>query len=424
MEVVVVTLNKLTALKAGKTKKPGMYGDGGGLYLQVTLGANDGPPARSWVFRYKMPGQGMKTSREMGLGPLSTIGLEDARGIAAEARRLCRDGMDPIEARNRKREADRLANAKALTFKDAAIAYITAHRAGWRNAKHADQWTATLETYAYPAFGSLTVQSIDTGLVMKALEPIWTVKPETAGRVRGRIEAVLNWATTRGYRKGENPARWRGHLDNLLPARSRVRTVTHHSALPHAEIGAFVAALREQEGIAARALEFTILTAARTGETIGARWDEIDLPRKVWTVPGSRMKAGKEHRVPLSARALEILRELAPAGRDGFVFPGQRRGRPLSNMAMLATLQRMGRDDLTVHGFRSTFRDWTAERTSYAREVAEMALAHRISDAVEAAYRRGDMIAKRARMMDEWATFCATVEHAKQDNVAVLRQAG
>jgi integrase len=289
--------------------------------------------------------------------------------------------------------------------------YIAGHTAGWRSAKHIAQWKATLAKYAEPVIGGLSIQAIDTALVLKVLEPIWSVKPETAGRVRGRIEAILDWAKARGYRTGENPARWRGHLDKLLPALSKVRRVAHHAALPYAELPGFLIALREQGGIAARALEFTILTAARTGEAIGARWGEINLTEKVWIVPATRMKAAKEHRVPLSARALAILDELRPlretSDAEAFVFPGAKAGRSLSNMAFLMLLRRMGRDDLTAHGFRSSFRDWAAERTNFPNEVAEMAPAHSVGNAVEAAYRRGDLFDKRRRLVDAWAEFLA-----------------
>jgi integrase len=293
-----------------------------------------------------------------------------------------------------------------MTFDACAAAYIAAHNTSWRNAKHRDQWRNTLTSYAGPAFGSLPVQSIDVGLVMKALEPIWQAKPETASRLRGRIEAVLDWATVRGHRKGENPARWRGHLDKLLPARSKVHKVKHHPALPYNEMADFVAELRKQEGVAARALEFLILTAARTGEVIGARWDEVDVEEKIWVVPAARMKAGREHRVPLSSAAVAILEEMKKIRESDFVFPGGKKGKPLSNMAMLAVLKRIGRSDLTAHGFRSSFRDWAAERTNFPREVAEMALAHTVGDKVEAAYRRGDLLQKRRQIMEAWARFC------------------
>jgi integrase len=399
-------IGKLTTLRVERAKEPGMYGDGGGLYLRVT---EDG--AKNWVFRFMLGGR----PRWMGLGPLALYGLQEARGKALDARRLRHEGIDPIETRRANRLRERLETAKAMTLKQCAESYIASHRAGWRNAKHAAQWEATLATYVYPAIGALPVQAIDTGLVCKVLEPIWTAKPETAGRVRGRVEAILDWAKARDYRAGENPARWRGHLDKLLPARSKVAKVEHHAALPFAELPDFMGRLRAQEGVAARALEFAILTAARTGETIGARWSEIKLADKIWTIPAERMKAGKEHRIPLSLRALAILEGMRalrlegdqPAASDEFVFRGGKVGKPLSNMAFLMLLRRMERDDLTAHGFRSSFRDWASERTGFPAEVAEMALAHAVGDKVEAAYRRGDLFDKRRRLMDAWANFCA-----------------
>ena len=300
-----------------------------------------------------------------------------------------------------------LTRRAAMTFKDAATAYIAAHRPGWRNKKHAAQWDATLEAYAYPEFGAVSVQAIDTALVMKVLEPIWSTKAETASRVRGRIESILDWAAARGFRKGENPARWRGHLNNLLPAPAKVRAAKHYAALPYTELPAFLVALRQQGGHAARALEWTILTAARTGETIGATPDEIRERDSLWTIPGERMKAGKEHRVPLPARALSIVAAMKPIrGASPFLFPGGKPGRPLSNMAMTEVLRRMGRVDITVHGFRSTFRDWAAERTTFPSEVVEMALAHAVGNKVEAAYRRGELLEKRRRLMAAWADYC------------------
>jgi integrase len=359
----------------------------------------------------------------MGVGPLHTIRLAEARNRAAAFRLQHHDGVDPIERRRAERLQGLLDAAKAVTFNECAARYIASHRAGWRNPKHAAQWQATLATYAEPIIGGFSVQAIDTALVLKVLEPIWTVKPETAGRVRGRIESILDWAKVRGYRAGENPARWRGHLDKLLPARSKVRRVEHHAALPYAELPGFLVSLREQEGIAARALEFSILTAARTGEVIGARWwSEMDMLDKTWTLPAGRMKAGREHRVPLSARALAILQEMQPHrhAEDAFVFPGGTNGRPLSNMAFLMLLRRMGRGDLTAHGFRSTFRDWAAERTKFPAEVAEMALAHTVSDKTVAAYNRSDLFERRRRLMTAWATFCTASEQKAQDNVAFL----
>jgi integrase len=406
-------IGKLPPVALQKAMKPGMHADGGGLYLQVTASG-----AKSWIFRFMLN----RRAREMGLGPLHTIPLAEARERARECRKLRLDGINPIEARETKRAEERLAAATAMKFEQCAERYIAAHRSGWRNRKHAAQWLSTLQAYVYPVFGSLPVQAIDTGLVMKVLEPIWQTKPETASRVRGRIEAVLDWATVRGHRKGENPARWRGHLDKLLPARGKVRKVAHHPALPYADIGNFVAALREQEGVAARALEFLILTAARTSEVIGARWqEEFDLEGKLWTVPADRIKGGKEHRVPLSGAALAIIEAMKEIRESEFVFPGGRAGKPLSNMAMLKVLERMGRTDLTAHGFRSTFRDWAAERTSYPREVAEMALAHAVGDKVEAAYRRGDLFTKRRRLMEEWARHCGLTKQAGEI-VPIARQ--
>ena len=321
---------------------------------------------------------------------------------------LCRQGLDPIEARRAHRAARRAQHAKAMTFQECATAYIAAHRSGWKNKKHAKQWPQTLEDYVYPAFGSLPVQAIEVALVMKAVEPIWTVKPETAGRVRGRIEAVLDWATARGYRQGENPARWKGHLENLLPKKSKVRRVERHAALPYSEIGVFMAALRRQSGVDARALEFTILTAARTGEVREATWDELaGLDERTWTLSAERMKADREHRVPLSDRVLEIIDELRAIRQGALLFPGAKAGRPLSHGAMLRALTAMGRNDLSVHGFRSTFRDWAAECTNFPREACEAALAHAVENKAEAAYRRGDLFEKRRQLMAAWARYCA-----------------
>ena len=391
-------IGRLTALAVSRAKAAGMYADGGGLYLQVTAAG-----ARTWIYRFTLQGR----TRDMGLGSLSAVTLSEARTRALEARRLKSAGIDPIGARDGQRATERAETAKQVTFKDAAEAFIKAHQAGWRNAKHCDQWRNTLATYVYPLIGALPVQQIDAGLVVRVLEPIWTTKAETAGRVRQRIEAVLDSATARGHRSGENPARWRGHLENLLPALSKVRRVQHHPALPYAEIGAFMAELRQQAGLAARAMELLILTATRTTEAIAARWSEIDLEQKIWTIPAERIKAGREHRIPLSPAAVALLRQLAETKVNEFVFPG-RPGKPLSNGALLALLKRMMGSDLTTHGFRSTFRDWAAEQTNFPREVAEMALSHAIGDKVEAAYRRGDLLEKRRRMMEAWAAFAAT----------------
>jgi integrase len=396
-------VGRLTALAVNKKRQPGVYPDGGGLYLQVSANG-----ARSWIFRYMLHGR----ARWMGLGSLHDVGLSEARTLAAESRKRRADGTDPIEARKTTRALARLESAKAVTFADCAAQYIEAHRAGWRNAKHGDQWTNTLKTYAYPAFGTLPVQSVDTELVMRVLDPIWRVKTETASRVRSRVENILDWAKTKGYRQGENPARWRGHLENLLPARGKVRKVQHHPALPYDKIRPFVKALRHEEGTAALALEFAILTGSRTSEVIGARWTEFNLKMALWTVPANRIKGGREHRIPLSAPALAIVKKMkavpVPDGEkpSEFVFPGGKEGKGLSNGAMLALLRRMKRTDITVHGFRSTVRDWAAEKTNYPREVAEMTLAHAVGDKVEAAYRRGDLFEKRRQLMADWARYC------------------
>jgi integrase len=389
--------------------KPGMYPDGLGLYLQVSVWNT-----KSWLFRY----QRYNKLRSLGLGATHTINLLEARKRAKQARQMLLDGVDPIDAKHAQRDQQRLDAARVMTFDECAKAYIDAHKHGWKNPKHAEQWTATINTYASPIIGSLPVAEVDTALVMKVLNPIWATKTETASRVRGRIESILGWASVSGYRTGDNPARWRDHLDNLLAKRSKVQKVAHHPALPYTEMGAFMSDLRKQGGMAALALEFTILTASRTGEVIGARWDEVDLAGKVWTIPAERMKAEKEHRVPLCSRAIKILKELEPLGGE-FVFPGLKPKTPLSNMAMLRLLQRMERGDLTVHGFRSTFRDWCAEQTAYPHEMAEMALAHTVNNKVEAAYRRGDLFQKRIRMMQDWQKHCDTI--ATQADVTPIK---
>lgn len=378
--------------------KPGGHADGGNLYLRIA-----GPGSGKWTFRYTLAGK----AREMGLGATDAVALADARDAAQEARKLLRAGMDPIEGKR----AEQAARTPALAhiFRDVAALYIKAHAPGWRNPKHAAQWPSTLEAYVFPIIGDMPVAAVDIGAVMGILEPIWTAKPETAARVRGRIEAVLDYAKARGWREGENPARWRGHLANLLPPRSKIARVEHHAALPWAETGAFMAELRTRKGTSALALEFAILTAARSGEVRGATWAEVDMAARVWTVPSIRMKAGREHRVPLSDSAMAVLEAVSPLRKADadLLFPSIIRARlPLSDMTLAAVLKRMGRADFTVHGFRSTFRDWAAEATGFAREVAEAALAHTIGDKVEAAYRRGDLFEKRRRLMDNWATFC------------------
>jgi integrase len=418
------TINRLSDRRV-RTANAGMHPDGGGLYLRVTTGVG-GVVNRYWLFRYKQ--RGTRKDRQLGIGSIDTVSLAAARAAARECREQLLAGLDPVEQRKVKQTAAALVEAKAMTFDQCRETYITSHEAGWRNAKHAKQWTATLTTYVTPVFGHLPIAAVDTGLVLKVLEPIWATKSETASRLRGRIEVILDWAKVRGYRDGENPARWRGHLDKLLPAKSKVRKVKHHPALPYGQIGVFMSDLREREGTAAKGLQFTILTVARTDEAISMRWDEIDMAAKLWTVPPERMKGEREHRVPLSEPALAILRDMIPAGQEGigrkYVFRGAKPGRPLSNMAMLELIRRMnaerevvglpkwtdpkqGGRDVVPHGFRSTFRDWAAERTNFAREVAEAALAHIDGDETERAYQRGDLFDKRRRLMTAWAEFCS-----------------
>ena len=392
-------LNRLSARTVATKKHPGLYCDGGGLYLQVTSSGS-----KAWIFRFRSPLT--QRLRDMGLGAVHSVGLPEAREKAAAQRRVLLDRLDPIEAREQEDRRRTLQSAKAITFAHCAASYIESHRAGWRNAKHAEQWTNTLQNYAEPVIGPLPVQDVDTGSVLRILEPIWAKKPETASRLRGRIENILDWAKARGYRSGENPARWKGHLNQLLPTLSKKDRVIHHKAMPFLEIGAFILRLRELSGVAARCLEFTILTAARTNESINATSDEFDLSNATWTIPASRMKAKKEHRVPLSPRAVEIVRNMLGLGQD-HLFPGARKGKPISNMAMLNLLDRM-EVNVTVHGFRSCFRDWAAERTAFSHEVCELALAHTISNAAEAAYRRGDLFDKRRKLMDAWADFINT----------------
>lgn len=406
-------VHRLSAKAVEKTKQPGYYCDGGGLYLQVSPTLS-----RSWIFRYTRDGKG----REMGLGSARDVTLAVARAKASDARRQLTDGVDPIAARDGQRAQERLQKAGTIAFSECAEKYIAAHSAGWRNPKHVGQWENTIKTYAGAVIGHLAVKDVDTALVLRVLEPIWTKKPETASRLRGRIERVLDWARVHGYRIGENPARWRGHLDKLLPSGMNRKARRHLAALPYDEMPAFLQELRAQPGTAARALEFLVLNASRTSEVIGAKPAELELRKALWTIPAERMKAGKEHRVPLSARAGEIAEAQGLEGE--YLFPGGKPGQPLSDMAMLMLLERMGRKGLTVHGFRSTFRDWAAECTSYPNEVCEMALAHAISDEVEAAYRRGDLFEKRRQLMADWARYCeapkggATVTPMKRAAVA------
>lgn len=392
------TVNRLSAIAVQRVRRIGYHADGGGLYLQVSETGS-----KSWIFRFTLRGR----RREMGLGALRAVTLEQARKLAAGCRGQVRAGVDPIEARKAADIERAIEQATAVSFDDCARRYIEAHAAGWRNAKHAGQWRATLTSYASPVLGRLPVQAVDTGLVLKVLEPVWTTKPETATRVRQRIECVLDWAAARKYRQGDNPARWRGHLDKLLPKRSKVAAVRHHPALPYAKLPAFLRTLRALEGTAPRALEFVILTAARVSEAVNATWDEIDLPGKLWTVPAARMKSGREHRVPLSDAAVRLLKAMQATRQNDYLFPGWRVRRPLTGAACLKLLHDLGHPELTVHGFRSTFRDWCAEQTNIPRELAEAALAHVLKDKTEAAYQRGDLLHRRALLMQSWARYCA-----------------
>ncbi len=377
-------------------KDPGLFGDGGGLYLQVSKSCT-----KSWLFRFRLNGR----SREMGLGSVAVVSPAEARLKAHECRKLLANGIDPVESRKSEAKRRCLEASRAMTFDECAAAYIDSQRAAWRCPKHTSQWINTLNTYASPIIGKMPVRAIDNALVMEILLPIWATKNETASRVRSRLELILAWATVRGYRDGVNPAIWRNQLDKQLPPRSRVQKVRHFAALPFEDIGSFISELQGREGTAARALEFMILTATRTGETLGARWSEFNFGQSLWIIPGERMKAGVEHRVPLSARAIEIIKQMECDEEGEFIFPGGRRGRPLSNVAMLKVIERMG-FQVTGHGFRSTFRDWAAERTNFPREVCEQALAHTIQDKVESAYRRTDLLLKRRVLMNAWAEYC------------------
>ena len=393
-------MGRLTARKV-ETAKPGVYVDGQGLRLIVNAAGN-----RKWAFRFMRRGR----SQDMGLGG-ADVSLAMARERAAEARRALAAGQNPIEAA-------RLTRAGQATFGQVADAFVAAKQSEWRNGKHRAQWDMTLQKYAAP-LRSRPVDEIDTAAVLAVLQPIWTKIPETASRLRGRIETVLDAARARGLigQHEANPARWRGHLDKLLPKRQKL-TRGHHAAMPFADVPQFLADLRQRSALAALALEFTILTAARTGETLAARWDEIDIARKIWTVPAVRMKGGREHRVPLSPRVLAILETLNQARTGEFIFPGQRANKPLSTMAMEMMLRRMNANDVTVHGFRSSFRDWCGEVSTFPRELAEAALAHVAGDATELAYRRGDALDKRRKLMDAWADYC----EPKSDNVVALRK--
>jgi integrase len=391
-------IEKLTRRKIARLTRPGRYGDGGGLYLQVARGGT-----KSWVFRYKRRG----TERNIGLGALHRVGIKEARASARRARAQLALGGDPLQERLL---GDGHPQANDKTFDECAIEYIASHRSGWRSDKHARHWEQSLADYASPHFGRLHVRNIGTAHVLRALEPIWTAgRIETASRLRGRIERVLAWAAISGYREGDNPARWKGHLQELLPPPARVRKARHHPSMPYQDIAAFFGQLMAREGTAARALAFTILAACRSAEALGARWEEVDFVHAAWTIPPERMKAGKPHRVPLTPAMLGILR--AQQGLDPqWAFPGARPGRSLSKDALLAVLRRMG-TKATVHGFRSSFRVWAAERTGCPKEVPELALAHAVGSAVEAAYQRSDLFERRRALMQSWGEWCMGAEN-------------
>lgn len=400
------------SVRSLSTKGPGLHADGRGLYFQVKNGG------RSWILRYSLDGK----ARYMGLGSYPDTSLADARTKASKARQLRQDGIDPIEERRERRRKARLEAARFVTFESAAQRYIEMNKAGWKNAKHALQWEATLKTYAYPVFGSLPVQSVDTGLVMKALGKIWNSKTETATRLRQRIECVLDWATAHGYRTGENPARWRGHLNKLLPKASKVRKVKHFAALPYAELPGFFADLGKRKTASAKALAFTILTAARSGETRLARLVEINFEDAIWTIPGERTKSGRDHRVPLTKEALALVARGKQNDPQTLLFPNDM-GEALSDATMRKYLQQdMAQPKTTVHGFRSTFKDWATECTNFPGEISEAALGHVVGDKTEAAYRRGDALNRRRRLMEAWTKF-ATSGPAAANKVVALRRA-
>lgn len=381
-------INRLSARSVATIKKNGRHADGGGLYLSIS--PNGG---RRWVFLYRWHGK----PTEIGLGSARDVTLARARELRGQGRAKLAEGINPRDARRR---------SEGATFGECADRFIEAMRPSWRNGKHAAQWEMTLRHYAAP-LRRLPVDKVTTDDVLSVLKPLWNTKPETASRLRGRVERVLDSAKAQGLRSGENPARWRGHLDQLLPKRQRL-TRGHHAAMDYNDLPAFMSDLQGREGTAARALEFAILTAARSGEVLLARWGEFDLERGVWTVPATRMKAGREHRVPLSRRALRIVKAMHDSRNADYVFAGQKAGRPLSVMALDMVLRRLKIEDVTVHGFRSAFRDWAAERTNFPNEVCEAALAHVIENKAEAAYRRGDLFGKRQKLMETWAAYCAT----------------
>lgn len=398
-EDVARNSKKLAAVDVKNRSKPGRHADGDGLYLNISTSGS-----KSWVFLWMKD----RRRREMGLGSYPAVSLADARGKADECRRVVAAGGDPIATRDQD---------QPKSFGECADAFIASMAGGWRNKKHANQWRMTLGDAYCKSIRSKSVAEVSTDDVLKILTPIWQTKAETASRLRGRIERVLDFARVKGWRQGENPALWRGHLKGAMPARQKLQR-GHHAAMPYPDLPAFVERLQAAEAMAARGLEFLILTAARSGEVLGARWSEFDFEDGLWTVPGERMKAGKEHRVPLSDRALAIVKALHEARISDFVFPGQRKGKPLSVMAFTMLLRRLKMDQYTPHGFRSTFRDWCGDETTFPRELAEAALAHEVGNKVEAAYRRSDALVKRRKLMVAWERYCL---NSKQNNVLAMR---
>jgi integrase len=410
---MVRALHRLSNLKVEHAKQPGMYADGGGLYLRVAEGGS-----KQWIYRYTTNGH----NRDMGLGSVRLLTLAEARERARAAGKLRLDGIDPIAYKHAERGAAIVAAAGAKTFKECAEGFIRDNEKKWTHPKHRRDWERTLVRFVFPTLGNLPVTSIDTPLVLKVIKPLWERVPETASRVRGRIEAVLGWATVHHYRTGDNPARWRQHLQHALPSRSEIAKVEHHAAMPYTQVASFMDALRKDTSIAARCLEFITLTAARLGEATGATWDEIDLGARTWTIRAERMKKGdKKHKVPLSDAVMAVLKTMREIRQSAYVFPGVKPGQPIGADALRELIKKLAGDDVTVHGLRSTFRDWAADCTSFPNELAEMALSHAIPTAVEKAYRRGSMFERRRKLMDAWAAYCATVETDAGKVVALAR---
>lgn len=426
------TVKRLSALRVQREKRPGYYADGGGLYLQVTSAGG-----KSWIFRYRVAGDasanGKPRSREMGLGSLREVSLEEAREAAGKWSAHKREGRDPIAVRREELRRQAVENANGITFEAAALEYIEGKKDGWRNEKHRNQWSNTLRDYAYPIIGTIGVRDLTIDDIAKVIRPIWLTKNETASRVQQRIAKVLDWAKVKKYRNGDNPAVWRGNLEHMMPERKKVRKVEHHPALPYAQIGGFMQKLRARGGMTAEALEYLILVAARTSEVTGMREREVDLQAATWTVPGERMKMEVGHVVPLSRRAAEILEKRLTGDPDHLVFPGTKKGKGLSDMTLAKVHRSLGKfiDPtsgrlITTHGFRSTFRDWVGDCTEHPRELAEMAIAHKVDTDTEAAYRRSKALEKRRALMNDWANYCATPpegDAATDGNVVSLRKA-